>query len=92
MPLSAGQVEFLEISNCLPGTEFWINGESVKTGNLGYIKLELPITSIYLKEPISYRQNYDPVEQGVLTVGYYTDIDDTFSYISSVEIKENYSK
>jgi hypothetical protein len=89
---SAGQVEYLEIVNVMPKHEFIINKESIKTGANGHIKIELPITSINLPVAIPFISNRDIYEQGVLTVGYWTDVDDSFSYISNVEIKEVYGK
>lgn len=88
----AGQVEYLEIVNVMPKHEFVINKTSIKTGANGHIKIELPITSIELPVAIPFLSNRDIHEQGVLTVGYWTDIDDSFSYISNVEIKEIYGK
>ena len=90
MPLSAGQLEFIEISNVAPKTEFEINGEKIQTGWQTY-KVEVPITAINLPKPIKALEDEDGnflAEQGILTVGYYTDIDDQFTYLSNIEIKE----
>ena len=82
----AGNLEFIDIVDVPQNTSFMINGNVVKIGATENLKIELPISEIRL---LSNLNEYDLDNlKGSVTIGYYTDVDDSFSYISGVEIKE----
>lgn len=81
---TAETLEFIDIADVPQGTKFIINGENIEIGVTGNLKLEIPISEIKLNESENDLLN----NTGSITIGYYTDIDDSFNYISNVEIKE----
>lgn len=84
----ATTLEFIEITDTNPSTKFFINGQEVIIGASGHYKVELPITSLSIDGTAEFISDKDITDQSKITYGYYTDIDDTFSYISNAEIKE----
>ena len=82
MPL-IDKLEFIQLINIESQgsniTTFKINGEDIVIRKGDSLSLEMPIYSLSVE---------NQRVTGVLNIGYYTDIDDTFNYISNIEIEE----
>ena len=84
---TGSSTEFLEINDA-PNIIFNIDQEQISIGYKGYYDTTVPISSIMLSNNW-YQEREDLLNEiPHVTMGYFTDIDDSFSIISNVELKE----
>ena len=87
MPALALSTEFLEIFDTPAYTIFKINDEEVIIGESGHYETDIPVTKLSLLN--NWHENVIPNEElPHITMGYLTDIDDSFSIFSNLEIKD----